>query len=250
MRKLWSFILILFMSILTLTCFTSIDVSAAVDVDYDFETDPGWISIDPDNVYWDVTNGFLNATVRTNDDLPHWAFSPTFEPISNESFVFEFDVKPTDPTWATYPSIALIQEDVPNPMYEFSLRTVVHWSDAYPKKFTLMTELGIKDSVSPVFNTTLWYHESISYDAESQVLTWEIRERDSGTLFHKEVVNNVVINDFNQIAVGCGPLDNGYGGWATIYVDNIKLKTGLGLNDGLVAYYPFNGNANDESGNG
>lgn len=23
-----------------------------------------------------------------------------------------------------------------------------------------------------------------------------------------------------------------------------------GLNDGLVAYYPFNGNANDESGNG
>jgi len=31
----------------------------------------------------------------------------------------------------------------------------------------------------------------------------------------------------------------------------LMLGTGLaGLNDGLVAYYPFNGNANDESGNG
>jgi hypothetical protein len=30
----------------------------------------------------------------------------------------------------------------------------------------------------------------------------------------------------------------------------INIKAQIDLNNGLVAYYPFNGNANDESGNG
>jgi uncharacterized protein (TIGR02145 family) len=55
---------------------------------------------------------------------------------------------------------------------------------------------------------------------------------------------HAVLHDLSGVRRGNPPKKNG------LYIRLIKDEPPSTLNDGLVAYYPFNGNANDESGNG
>lgn len=191
--------------------------------DEDFQADPGWTTMEPQNLRWDPA-GFYR--VRVNDDgNPRWAFSPSFDRIDNECFEIAFDVIPANMAWGTYPKIAFIVDSdsgLVDVAPESAVLLDVHWDDPYGKVFFL----GLNGSYrphSPFWNATTWYRHRVTYDASAETVEWVITERDSGIVFHQAEFTNVALRSFNQIAVGYyGPPD--YGTWGEVYVDNFQVS--------------------------
>ncbi|MFC1857038.1 carboxypeptidase regulatory-like domain-containing protein [Thermodesulfobacteriota bacterium] len=195
------------------------------DLVYDFESDPGWISTDEANVYWDSANGYYH--LRVNDDgKAYWGYTPTFSMVSSESFTFQVDIRPTAPCWGTYPGVSFIKEGASNPRQEYKLFLVAQWSDSIVKKFRIRTRVADEASNSPQFNPNTWYRHVLSYNADAHELSWTVTKRDTGNLFHSDTIENVFLEDFNQMAFGFESVPD-YGSWATIYVDNVRFGAGL-----------------------
>ena len=158
----------------------------------DFESDPGWTSGDPSNVRWD-SSGFYRARVTDADTQARWGYSPLFTKVDSQSFSLEFDMRPADPDWGTYPLFALILDGVAAPHEAGSLRVEAHWSDDGVKKFLLGSSQAPDARIgwSPTFDTDTWYRHTIQYDAGSQALTWSVSIRNSGLPFHSDAFSGV-----------------------------------------------------------
>ena len=76
---------------------------------------------------------------------------------------------------------------------------------------------------SPNFDSSKWYHHTVTYDSVKDVLKWRVNERDTGAKFHDRTYNDVQVRAFNQVAVGYQSRPPVYGRWAEIYVDNISI---------------------------
>ncbi len=203
---------------------TALPAAANPLLDEDFESDPGWTSTDMSNVRWD-SGGFYRARVTDADEQARWGYSPVFAKMDAQSFSLEFDMRPVDPDWGTYPLVGLILDGIASPYEVPSLRVEAHWSDDGVKKFLLGSSQspGKRIGWSPPFDTDTWYRHKIQYDVAGQALTWLISIRDSGVAFHSEVFSGVSLTPFNQLAVGYQGAPPVYGGWAEIYIDNITV---------------------------
>ena len=119
--------------------------------------------------------------------------------------------------------------------------------------------VGVTSTNPPItipFNSN-YLHNFVHYG-----LTYE-----NGTL--KAYINGVLVGQKNQLAITSGIYSAISRAWfstytstrLTAFIDDVRIynraitqsevtRLFKGLNDGLIAYYPFNNNANDESGNG
>ncbi len=191
-----------------------------------FSTDPfqrGWTNTDPANVQWDVSGEYLKARGTDDDQVPRWAFSPTFAKLESSSFQIEFDMRPTSPSWGTYPLIGFIDEGSGNPFDYASLQVQNHRSGEGGPNFLMNTSTS-RIAFSPNFDSSKWYHHLVSYNADTSVLDWEITERDTGSPFHSDTYSGVTVGPINQVAVGYEGTLPEYGSWAEIYVDNISVS--------------------------
>ena len=192
----------------------------------DFSTDPfqrGWTNTDPTNVRWDASGEYLKARGTDSDQVPRWAFSPTFTSIAGSSFQIAFDMRPTSSSWGTYPLIGFITEGSGNPFDHSSLRVENQYSGEGGPNF-LMVSTAERVSFSPNHDSSKWYHHLVNYDSATQILDWEITERATGALFHSGTYSGVAVGPINQVAVGYEGTLPVYGSWAEIYVDNISVS--------------------------
>lgn len=205
---------------------------ATVLLDEDFNSDPaarGWTTTAPDRVHWDSA-GYYSANVTDQDYTPRWGKTPLFQQVTTESFTWQFDMRPVQASWGTYPLVALYQEGTGNPLLHASVSVEAHWSwygDAYYKRF-LLAGGGRADLLwSPRFDESKWYQQTVSYDATTQTLQWDIVEQASGAPFSSATVAGMSVNAFNRFAIGYEGEDGIYGHDAIIYVDNVKLDANV-----------------------
>jgi formylglycine-generating enzyme required for sulfatase activity/serine/threonine protein kinase len=199
---------------------------ATVLLSENFDSNPGWKSGDSSNVRWD-SSGFYRARVTDADTKARWGYSPLFRKVDFQSFSLEFDMCPANPGWGTYPLLALILDGGSSPHEAGALRVEAHSSGEGVNKFLLGSSQSTDKRLgwSPQFDTDTWYRHKIQYYAVDRILTWAISIRDSGLSFHSHTFRGVVLTPFNQAVIGYQGLPPVYGGWAEIYVDNIKLAS-------------------------
>ena len=123
--------------------------------------------------------------------------------------------------------------------------------------FRVTNVSGIEYQVSSnILNNNTFYHVVAIYDYTDS----KIRLFINGNLKEEMPISGEIRNFNNNFYIGDW---NGKSGWHFWKggIDDVRIynrvlseteiqKLYYGFNDGLVAYYPFNGNANDESGNG
>jgi hypothetical protein len=190
----------------------------------DFSSDPGWTSTDPSNVRWD-TEGFYRARVTDADTVERYGYSPLFQSICEMSFSLSFDMRPVITDWGTYPLLGLVKDGVASPYEVPALRVEAHWSDDGTNKFLLgsNTTGDTRIGWSPTFDNSVWYRHELGYNADTDVLVWDVFDRDSGQLFHSDTFAGISVSEFNQVAVGYVGAPPTYGDWAEIYVDNVVI---------------------------
>ena len=98
--------------------------------------------------------------------------------------------------------------------------------------------------VMAVVSTEQWHHLKAGFDWQNSRVAGIVDNTLIGTIsLTKYIINNF----FGNLAIyGDNQL-----GIRTVYFDNVSItKNRVELNNGLLAYYPFEGNANDDSGSG
>ena len=123
-------------------------------------------------------------------------------------------------------------------------------------RFELLTNrLSLSDHFSSILSvkTSTWYHLTVTYDRNTKIIRHYLNGQKVGE------INASMTNVSGTIYLGEGPTGGHEfltGKIDDIYIYNRSLSNSeirelynLNDSDGLVAYYPFNGNANDESGN-
>jgi len=191
----------------------------------DFSTDPfarEWVNTDNSNVQWNASGQFVQARGTDQDQVARWAYSPTFPEISNQPFRVEFDMRPASPSWGTYPLVGLIEGGSGNPFDYAALQVQNHLSGEGGPNF-LMNAGPNRVGFSPNFEPDKWYHHSIQYDPDTDVLRWDVSEADSGLPFHSKEYTSVQIGPIDQVAIGYEGTPPAYGRWAEIYVDNLSI---------------------------
>jgi len=159
--------------------------------------------------------------------------------------------------------------------YTITIDNVIYLEDFYPSKVKKIHYSGTNVSIE-VSNSIYDNDNSPSlYDPLAGVLVWGVsNEQDGsasvaqvlqGTHYYKNqpdvwnFISNPAVDYIYACAINDDPLSDPQGSYTikvngvdyTITIDNvIYLEDEFIVPGELVAYYPFNGNANDESGNG
>jgi hypothetical protein len=193
----------------------------------DFESDPGYDSLDPENLYWDPA-GYYYANVIDVSDSFGWyiAYSPTFETVTG-SFCVRFDFRILTPWWGCYPGVYFQNTWVPDPTepdgYSEAFYADYHWSDAIWQKFTLKTRDEHYQSMGTP-EPAVWYTFTIEYDHNSETADWTVVETESGVLFHQATDVQFSVSDgFNRLYIGQVTWPPQYGFESDINVDNIHI---------------------------
>jgi zinc protease len=143
----------------------------------DFSTDPKWTTDDPSNLSWDSATETFHGW-QSNADGTH-AYTP-IEPTSGSSFRLEFDVRINSIKWSAGLTFGLFDSRL---MYNAGAVIEYGYFDV---GYTIALNAG-NPSGPPDWNVTnwetgVWYRNVIEYDAESKVITLEVRRRDDDAL--------------------------------------------------------------------
>ena len=226
----------------------------------DFSSDPGYTTSYSSNtegeadVYWDDTQESYYAKVR--DQSNEWwsvGKSPTFKSISSdEAFSVSFRFNPVEPDWGHYPGIYLIDSNSgENPrQYEYAFFFTINWSDHVNKKFRLTNGDGDKVRSPTIPAKNEWYEIEMTYDPGAEEIDLSILREDGSTFFTLQSIPFTINTKFDQILIGETGGGPSYGSQAQIRIDDITVdRKPNGTANGLVAHYPFDGDAKDASGN-
>lgn len=200
-----------------------INVHSSILYKEDFNRNPNFSSTSPGNVYWNSDQEIYHTRVQDNG-TPYYGYSPSFSTISTGSdFSLTFDMNPVTTGWGTYPEFNLKRTGISTNHSDKEVSIRSHWSNRYYNKFPMVVDRQV--SWSPTFSTNTWYTHEISYYADTQVLDWNVTQRDTGNVFHQNSFSNVTIGDFDQISLGHLGVKPYYGfnRWAETDFDNIIL---------------------------
>ena len=120
-----------------------------------------------------------------------------------------------------------------------------------PSLRVYLDENGTEQEISVPSPTDVnkWWRMELWHDTYSNLIKFRITIRDKGTLICNHSIQPASdlenLSRITSVSIAVEEIYNQY-------IDNVTLKSGdySNVNSGLIAYYPFNGNANDESGNG
>lgn len=206
----------------------------------DFTSDPGFVSLKPEHLYWDASSGVYHIKTRRYADPAairnaYMAKSPVFtrrvEP-DRESFSISMRVNPRSPGYANYPAVNLAdsRELLIGPNVEtftgLHLRyVIVSWADHVPRRMQLREGNSGLHFESPSVIADTWYRVDISFDAVAGRISWEVRDDSTGQLFATDTALNITIPAFDQIVVGHAVSAQAYNREAVALIDWIEIRT-------------------------
>jgi len=200
----------------------------------DFESDPGYVSMSPANVYWDNLAGNYYADVFDVSSGYGYdiAYSPTFEEIDGD-FTVEMDFMIITPDWGSYPGVFFQNSNVTvdtsglhRDGFQHSFEEGFHWSDHINKKFRLASlSEAITTTNQPLTNE--WYNFKLFYNSELETIDWTIvHKATNDTFFMINDYAHPIPNSFNRLYIGKISAPPSYGDESDIRVDNIKIWKG------------------------
>ena len=187
----------------------------------DFSTDPGWITNDPSNLYWDSTaknyHGWQSNTNTSYSYIP-------IDLNSDFSFRLEYDCKIESVEWSAGLTFGL-----------FDSRLLFHYGAGVDYSFTdtgYTTALWVGDPCSvdcweeSNWQTGVWYTNVIEYNEDTRVITFESRRRDTGVILSQLSINmgsDVFPPGMTRLGVSRLHME-GYNNYAVEYnIDNVYV---------------------------
>lgn len=222
------------------------DPDGCIVYEENFDTDPSWLTTwtpgPTEFAHW--TRDAYEVRIKDAHDILKYAYSQTFATVGEENYTFGFDFRFTEISWGQPVQVRLTGDWLPG-----SGDFMLHWDDSYGGGLRIYDKTGMAyTGPRPSLNT--WYRIELSHDVTGTGnAAWTVINLDNQTLFWAEEDMPLDINMFNTIAIGVH-VWNGEGDHSGIRIDNILLTSGCEEEGGFLAHYPFDGNADDTSGNG
>jgi len=196
----------------------------------DFSSDPGWITDQPFNFYWDESQEvfFARSENRPPDYAPNRsAFTPTVLDAT-KSFLLEWDEMPFDVDDNGRVSFGLFKENLS--LNESTVSLMYH-SGGF--QFNVRTQTGFTGGGdhfgSNYAQEGVWYRNVLFYDATHNFLTLVIQNKETGVRnvgFSMALVPDSFPMSMKNLGVSNYPFDGSI--WPdvtyTAYIDNIVLR--------------------------
>jgi len=201
----------------------------------DFSTDPGWTTDQPANYYWDAASQTYH--IQPEHHYPgyqpsRYAYTLLPEAIAG-SFNLRWDIKPTRCDWSIGIYFGIYDETLRNGDFIggwLGSPDRGHMWDAGGRGVDGWVTMG---SSYAGWGFNQWYTCSIDYDAGTQMMTFDVRNRGSaGSIWtYTILLPGGLTNDLKYLGTSSGPMgENGtYPGvnpWAVAeaYIDNVVLS--------------------------
>jgi len=169
--------------VLSLLSFCPLALSETVPYSTDFSTDPGWVTDQPSNYYWDAATGtyFVHNTNTYPGYYPNrYAGKTLIQPV--DSFKLQWDIKVTQCDWSggLYFGIwdsSLKQWDQGG---EY-IRAVIGSADGGRLiNFCVAANgVGTEVSIYPQWSLNEWYTFKIDYESDTKIAALEVFDRDT-----------------------------------------------------------------------
>jgi len=201
----------------------------------DFSSDPGWITDQPANYYWDAASQTYH--IQPEHHYPgyqpsRYAYKLLDEPVAG-SFDLRWDIKPTRCDWSIGIYFGIYDETLRNGDFIggwLGSPDRGHMWDAGGSGVGGWATMG---SSYAGWDFNQWYTCSIDYDAGTQMMTFDVRNRGSASSIwtYTILLPGGLTNDLKYLGTSSGPMgENGtYPGvnpWAVAeaYIDNVVLS--------------------------
>jgi hypothetical protein len=224
----------------------------------DFSADPGWITDQPSNYYWNQTEGTYHARVENNAP----GYSPNryfYKPVTwtDGSFEIQWDIKMTRADWSAGVSFGLFDENIAFAGWGGGQGVCIEF--AKPDAGQLLWlyiygggGLASASSAGGIYSVNTWYTCKLSYDEVSGKIDAELRVRDSGSLVWSKTL--AVPGGFTQPLTKLGGSRSGFGetgyggvsqwGVSEAEIDNVVLKrAGIAPQPPVVTQFGINSGA-------
>jgi zinc protease len=181
----------------------------------DFSSDPGWITDQPDNYYWNETAGTYHATVE--NDAP--AYSPNryfYTPVAltGDSFEIQWDIKMTRVDWSAGVSFGLFDENIAFAGFNGGQGVCLEFANPDAGRLIWLYICGaggLASASSPGGTYALHtsYTCKLSYDAGAGEISAELSLHDSGSILWSKTLT--VPGGFTQPLTKLGGSRSGFG---------------------------------------
>jgi hypothetical protein len=232
----------------TKQCFTMIICSlgllwfpdfAKADYSTDFSTDPGWVTDQPANYYWDAASQTYH--IQPEHHYPgyqpsRYAYTLLPEAIAG-SFELQCDIKPTRDDWSIGIFFGIYDETLKSGTPSHYIQVLFGNPDGGH-----MWGAGVTGASGPAYQDSYmgwsfnqWYTCKLTYDAGTTMMTFDVRDRGSASSSWTCTmpVPGGLTDDLKYLGSSNGGIgDNGtYPGinpWAVAegYLDNVSLSSG------------------------
>jgi hypothetical protein len=144
----------------------------------DFSSAPGWTTDDPTKLQWDAGSGTFHGVQVNREGTYAYVNLPSFDP--NQSWRLDFDHIINDDQWSAGLTIGLFDGRL-----KYPLGAGVDMSIGDSGNVTALWESGPnpQGSPSPGWSTGMWYHDTMEYDASSELLSLAVTIRSTGASF-------------------------------------------------------------------
>jgi len=187
----------------------------------DFSDDPGWITNVPDQMYWDAGSGLYHLELRSGvGQYMYFEISP----ISDQSFMLEYDLTMTQADYAVGLSFGLSSSMQPWGATESVWGNFARGDGGTGATVGYITENGFGFFPGPydyLFSVATRYHYKITYDSSLQILFWEIT---AGALPIASYQSNPGIGTLTNLNRILCQNENSGGGVAIGLLDNLVLS--------------------------
>jgi hypothetical protein len=181
----------------------------------DFSADPGWITDQPSNYYWNQSGGTYHASVENNAP----GYSPNryfYTPVAwtGDSFTIQWDIKMTRADWSAGVSFGLFDENIAFQGVGGGQGVCLEFANTDAGSLLWLFIYGgggLASASSPggTYSVNTWYTCKLSYDAVSGRIYPEVRVRDSGSLVWSKTL--AVPGGFTRPLTKLGGSRSGFG---------------------------------------
>jgi formylglycine-generating enzyme required for sulfatase activity len=187
----------------------------------DFSSDPGFSSdYTPGGgefFTWDQVNDIYKVRILDANDVWKYAYSPSFQSISNSSFSVSLDFVVRESSFGQGMKIRFFYSGNGYTVRSFEIKIpgsqnmTMHLVDSIADVYT-----------SPNFQYDIWYSVLIEYDYGSGTTEFRVIERQSENVLCHERGIPFNLGEFDSIAMGDNVV-NGEGSYAEMHLDNIEI---------------------------
>ena len=203
----------------------------------DFSSDPGWITNNPANYYWDSAN--QEYYVKSVNSSNEWSVKQV--PYDGGSFKIEYDCKMTQNDWASGLNFGLFDEDKsyhdttdgttpntnavnvectnPDSGRGFTLYAINSDRSNWPSNGYITNFVG--------FNLGTWYHIVIEHNAPAHTVSYIVTVRDTGAFVCSGSLSNIgnFSPNMNLVGVSRKYIVYATGNTTIAKIDNVKFYT-------------------------